>query len=184
MNKEITLIIIALGFLIIACKQEKGRTLDVVRLCLEAQNETSLLFNQRNLNLQKIVETKKTDNQDLDKSNLAEIDTLNIQISKAVNIYLNELKLEKEKFSDNTLLNEVINHLESLKKFEKKFGIYLTLIKDTIVDNELEISETITNLALTLKSETNKLKNTKEVFYEKYKIEQRQIDSILDLIEK
>lgn len=168
----------------IGCKPEKNRTLSVVRLCLEAQNETSLLFNKRNIYLQKIVDARKSDNHILDKSNLAEIDILNIQINEELNNFLNELKLEKEKFPDDALLDGMINHLESIRNFEKEFGTYCILIGDSIIDNEIEIAETITKLALGLKSETRKLKSTKAAFYEKHNITQIEIDSILDIIEK
>lgn len=167
-----------------SCEPSKKETLHNIKLCLEAQNETAVLFNKRNPYLQKIVDAKKSGNLSLDKSNLAKIDSMNVKINETAKSYLEKLESEKSKYTDETLTNGVMDYLKSVKNFEKEFEIYLELIKDSIQDNEEDFSVIIKELALGLNSETRKLNRTKTEFYKKYGISQTEIDSLVELIRK
>lgn len=182
-KRNLYLTLLLLTF-IVSCKPSKEETLGHIRLCLEAQNETSVLFNKRNPYLQKIVDAKKNGNHPLDKSNLTKIDSLSTKINESTNIYLEKLEIEKSKYPDETLTYGVVDYLKSVKNFEKEFDEFLSLIKDSIQGNEEEMSVTIKELALGLNSETRKLNQIKTGFYEKYGISQMEIDSLVELIRK
>tara|TARA_R110000764_G_C10835807_1_gene363442 strand:+ start:71 stop:625 length:555 start_codon:yes stop_codon:yes gene_type:complete len=184
LEKVNILLTLLLLVFISSCKPSKKETLDNIRLCLKAQNETAVLFNNRNPYLQKIVDAKKSGNLPLDKSNLTKIDSMTIKINVTAESYLKKLETEKSKYPDETLTNGVMDYLKSVKNFEKEFEIFLELIKDSIQGNEEDFSVTIKDLALGLNSETRKLNRTKTEFYEKYEISQMEIDSLVELIKK
>ena len=156
--------------------------LEQVRICLEAKDVTSKLFNQRNIPLSKLLAEVKTDKYGIDKSSFVPIDSLTADLSRKINYY-NQVIQSKSKVKDDIdFYNATNKYLNTISDLESSISPFLETIKDSIKNNEEDLSIEVKEKALKINSTTKEWEYAESEFLKKKGISQSTVDSIMERI--
>ena len=171
-------------FIIIGCSNYNNRAdkLEQVRICLEAKDVTSKLFNQRNIPLSKLLAEAKTDKYGIDKSGFVTIDSLTADLSRKINYYKQLIQSKSEDKNDIDFYNATDKYLNTISDLESSIFPFLQTIKDSIKNNEEDLSIEVKEKALKINSATKDWEYSESEFLEKNGITQSTVDSITERI--
>jgi len=181
--KNIYLIFI-FPLLITNCNSDNSKTkyLKQARHSLEAEHNIAVKFNKRNIPLNELLPEAKVDMYSIDKKRFLLIDSLTIELHLELTKNISKINSEKSKSSDNSFYNATLDYLISIQDLESEIIPFLESIKDTIENNEQDLSVSVKTKALNIKYESNKWRKAESDFYIEHGIKQKEIDSITDLI--
>jgi hypothetical protein len=156
--------------------------LEQVRICLEAKDVTSKLFNQRNIPLSKILAEAKTDKYGIDKSGFVTIDSLTADLHKKINYYKQLIQSKSEDKNDSDFYNATVKYLNTISDLESSISPFLQTIKDSIKNNEEDLSLEVKEKALKIDSATKEWEYSESEFLKNNGITQNTVDSIMERI--
>lgn len=168
-------------FLIVSCNQGNDRKdyLEQARICLEAKDITSKLFNQRNIPLAELVAESKIDKYKIDKSRFANIDSLTTDLSSEIKHYIQLIEIKSENANGTEFYKATEKYLKIILDLESSMAPFLKTIKDTIQGNEEVLSVEVKEKAFGINSATREWEYSEFSFFERYDINQATVDSIL-----
>lgn len=168
-------------FLIFSCSEGNDRRdyLEQVRICLEAKDITSKLFNQRNIPLAELVAESKIDKYRIDKSRFANIDSLTTDLSSEIRHYIQLIESKSENANEIEFYKATEKYLKIILDLETSISPFLKTIKDTIKGNEEVLSMEVKEKALGINAATQEWEDAESSFFQRNEINQATVDSIL-----
>ena len=158
--------------------------MEQVRICLEANEITSKLFNQRNKPLSELLAESKIDKYEIDKSRFVTIDSLTADLSIKISHYQKLIQSKSENINDNDFYKATEKYLNIISDLESSISPFLRTIKDSIKNNEEDLSLEVKEKALNINSATKEWEYAESSFLKKYGIIQNTVDSIMEGIRK
>ena len=162
----------------------KTKYLQQARISLEAEQNIAVKFNKRNIPLNELLPEAKIDLYSVDKNRFILIDSLTVELHSELTENISKINSEKSKSSDNSLYVATLDYLISIQDLENVITPFLESIKDSIDNNEQDLSVSVKTKALNIKYESDKWRKAESDFYLEHGIKQKDIDSITDLIKK
>src|SRR5690606_21643018 len=107
-----------------------------------------------------------------------QIDSMTAVLDQKIINQLENLEIEKDNSTNKELYDASIEYLKYIRDLEADLKPFLESIKDTIIENEEELSIPVREKALRMRIESNKWNKAAQKFYDKYNIKQPLVDSL------
>ncbi len=182
MNKIIQFFIYILIFTRCNSNKEHLELLNQVKNNVEAESNVTFLFNERNIPLSEILVEARIDKYKIDKSKFKKIDSLTEELNTELNKSIKQISFNKNKNPNNKFYKATLIYLKKIEEMEAVLHPFLESIKDTIENNEQSLSIMVKSKSMKIKSETDNWLKVKSEFYRENQIDQKEIDSISELI--
>ena len=184
LNKIIQIFIYILFFTSCNSDKEHLELLNQVKNNLEVESNVSFFFFLRNIPLSEILVEARIDKYKIEKSKFKKIDSLTVELNSELNKSIKQISSNKNKTPNNKFYKATLNYLKKIQEMETVLHPFLESIKDTIENNEQSLSIVVKSKSMKIKSETDNWLKVKSEFYEENQIDEKEIDSITELIKK
>lgn len=178
-----TFLILLISLSLICCNQAVKRTqiLEVYQHNLEVQNEITELFNERNVPLQIISNEARLNKYNIDKTKFKLVDSLTNKLKQKLTLNIAKIDSQQKSSQDKTFNNATLKYCRTIQDFEISVKSFFESVKDSIKNNEQEISLLTKRKAGEVVSAIDKWNVAKYAYENSNYITQKEINSAINL---
>ena len=137
-----TFLILLISLSLVCCNKavKHAQILEVYQHNLEVQSEITELFNERNIPLQIISNEARLNKYNIDKTKFRLVDSLTNNLKQKLISNIAKINSQQKSTEDKTFNNATLKYCRTIQDFEISVKSFFESVKDSIKNNEKEIS--------------------------------------------
>ena len=117
-------------------------------------------------------------NEGLNQNHLTSLDSLSNRLVKKIDGDIGEMVKWKSNYRNTELFDSTIEYLEVIMRYEKQIPEFFRFLSNSTEEKNVEAKNNMRSLALLVKEQGDNWGRSKILFYNKFGIKQKEIDSI------